>query len=173
MRRRVHAQKCELMRSAVSGLTDMIALLRWDRAVGWYVMALVDVLDYWPQWHPGRAVVLGYLKSIAPRLVAAIEPKSGIWWLVMSQPGRAGNRLESSAASMFVYGFLKAVRKGYLTGTIYKPVAKRAYEYLVNNYIVKETDGTLGWEGTVLVGALDTPGDFDVSCYCCCCLFLF
>ncbi|KAG8936955.1 hypothetical protein FRC03_000262 [Tulasnella sp. 419] len=133
----------------------------WDRALGWYFMSLVDVLDYFPQSHPGRAVILSYLKRLAPAVKAAAESSSGIWWLVMSQPGRTGNRLESSATSMFVYSFLKAIRKGYITKATYAPVAKKAYEYLVANYLVKETDGTLGWLGTVQVGSLGSNGTFE------------
>ncbi|KAG5735029.1 hypothetical protein E4T56_gene7581, partial [Termitomyces sp. T112] len=39
--------------------------------------------------------------------------------------------------------------------------AKKAYEYIVKNWVVENADGTMGWEGTVVVGSLDTTGDFD------------
>jgi len=163
-RLQAHVQKCKFLPVVLVGYSLTTVLLNsWDRALGWYFMSLVDVLDYFPSSHSGRATLLGYLTRLAPKIAAAAEANSGIWWLVMSNPTRSGNRLESSASSMFVYAFLKAVRKGYLDGATYKPVAKKAYDYLVANYVVKETDGTLGWLGTVQVGSLGSNGSFQVS----------
>ncbi|KAG8959530.1 hypothetical protein FRC03_007871 [Tulasnella sp. 419] len=133
----------------------------WDRALGWYFMSLVDVLDYFPASHSGRATLLTYTTRLAAAVKASADPASGIWWLVMSQPGRSGNRLESSASAMFVYSLLKAIRKGYIPKADYINVAKKAYDYLVANYVVKESDGTLGWLGTVQVGSLGSNGTFD------------
>ena len=86
----------------------------WDRALGWYAMALVDVLSIIPTSHPGNAAILTILRMLAPRIAAAADPTSGVWWLVMTQPGRAKNYFESSGSAMFVYALLKAVRVGYV-----------------------------------------------------------
>ncbi|TDL21935.1 glycosyl hydrolase, partial [Rickenella mellea] len=133
----------------------------WDRAMGWFSMALVDVLDYFPQTHPGRAQLIGYLQSLAPALKAAADPKTGAWWLVISSPGRAGNYFESSGAAMYVFSLLKGIRKGYLDKTTFFPVAEKAYQYLNSTFIRKATNGTLLWEGTVIVGSLDGNGTFE------------
>ena len=125
----------------------------WDRAVGWYFMALVDLLEL---VSPSQAVyktALKQLQSLTPRLIAQAEP---VWWLVMTQPGREGNYYESSGAAMFVYSLLKAVRLGFLddiSGTIVA-AAKTAYEYVVDNWVKDNGDGTMNWEGTVVVSAL-------------------
>ncbi|KAJ3486623.1 hypothetical protein NLI96_g4094 [Meripilus lineatus] len=135
----------------------------WDRALGWYAMALVDVLSIIPTSHPGNAAILTILRMLAPRIAAAADPTSGVWWLVMTQPGRAKNYFESSGSAMFVYALLKAVRVGYVQdpdGTIVA-AAKKAYRYMVNNWVVDNGDGTMNWLNTVQVGSLNTDGSFD------------
>ncbi|KAK7040746.1 hypothetical protein VNI00_009652 [Paramarasmius palmivorus] len=135
----------------------------WDRALGWYMMALVDILEIIPTSNPGHGTIIQILQTLVPRLRDAADPESGAWWLVMSQAGREGNYFESSGSSMFVYSLLKAVRLGYVTdgdGSIVA-AARKAYEYIVDNFVVPKGDGTFDWEGTVIVGSLDQTGSFD------------
>ncbi|EJD47693.1 glycosyl hydrolase [Auricularia subglabra TFB-10046 SS5] len=138
----------------------------WIRAVGWYVVALADLLappDNVPETHPAYGALLAQYRALVPALAKQADPKTGAWWLVMSQPGRAGNYIESSGSAMFVYAMLKAVSAGLVVdrdGSIVK-TAKRAYEYLADTFVIKNTDGTLNWNGTVIVGSLDQDGTFD------------
>lgn len=129
----------------------------WDRALGWYMMALVDTLDIWPTSHPGHAALLSILRTLAPRVRDAADPTSGVWWLVITQPGRAGNYFESSGAAMFVYAFLKGVRRGYLRDDGFVRAAKKAYGYMTENWVVPNADGTMDWLNTVRV-SLSTFG---------------
>lgn len=132
----------------------------WDRAVGWYVMALVDTIDILGEASaeddtPLRvaAVLKAQLAALAPAVVRAADPTTGVWWLVMTQPGREGNYFESSGAAMFIYGFLRAVRKGYIAdadGSIVKAM-KKAYDYAIKNWVVAKSDGTMDWMNTVSV----------------------
>lgn len=138
----------------------------WVRALGWYSMALVDVLSIIPTSHPGHAAILTILRLLAPRIAAAADPTTGAWWLVMTQPGRAQNYFESSGSAMFIYSLLKAVRVGYVedtNGTIVA-AAKKAYKYMVDNWVVDNGDGTMNWLNTVQVGSLNTDGSFQVCC---------
>ncbi|TRM59018.1 glycoside hydrolase family 105 protein [Schizophyllum amplum] len=135
----------------------------WDRAMGWYMMALVDTLDIVPADSTAHATLLSQLTDLAPKVVAAADPDAGVWWLVMSQPGREGNYFESSGAAMFVYALLKGVREGYVAdadGSIVAAVSK-AYEYMVDNWVEDAGDGTMNWEATVSVGSLSGASDFD------------
>ena len=140
----------------------------WDRALGWYFMALVDVLQIAP---PEQTALKKTLKSIladlAPNLVKAADPETGVWWLVMTWPGRAGNYLESSAGSMFIYALLRAVRLGYLedlTG-VYVAAAKKAFEYATTSgeWVLTNSNGTMSYNETVVVGSLQPGNDYDVS----------
>jgi unsaturated rhamnogalacturonyl hydrolase len=136
----------------------------WDRALGWYTMALLDVLDYFPPSHVGYEIILGYFQALMPAVVNATDPETGGWWLVMDQPGREKNYIESSGTAIFVYSLLKGVRMGYLsTAGGFVEIAERAYQHMVDVFVVEKDDGTLDWEGTVEVGSLKGTGDYDVS----------
>ena len=47
-----------------------------------------------------------------------------------------GNYLEASCSSIFTAGYLKAIRLGLLDKATYEPIAKKAYEGLVNQFMV-------------------------------------
>ncbi|KAJ3854536.1 glycoside hydrolase family 105 protein [Lentinula lateritia] len=135
----------------------------WDRALGWYMMALVDVLDILPASHYGHGVLLHILQTLTPHIRDATDRLSGVWWLVITQPGRAGNYFESSGSAMFVYALLKAVRLGRVQdpdGSIVAS-AKKAYGYMMRNWVIPDNNGTMSWNNTVVVGSLNLEGDFD------------
>lgn len=125
----------------------------WDRALGWYSMALVDVLDIIPRSHLGYGKLLSILQLLVPHIRDAADPTSGVWWLVITQPGRARNYFESSGGAMFVYAMLKAVRLGHVTdknGSITR-AARKAYDYMTANWVIDNADGTMNWLNTVIV----------------------
>ncbi|RYU78570.1 hypothetical protein EWM57_13665 [Hymenobacter persicinus] len=125
----------------------------WGRGMGWYAMALVDVLDYFPKDHPGRAKLIAYLQRLAPVLAKYQDPKTGAWWQVSDQAGRKGNYVEASASCMFVYALQKGVRLGYLDKK-YAAVARKGYQGILKEFVQTEPDGTLALNGTVSVGGL-------------------
>ncbi len=115
----------------------------WGRAVGWFFMALTDVLDFIPAEHPRRGEILDLLARVAEGVKNAREADSNVWYQVLDEPGRAGNYLEASASSMFVYALLKGVRMGYLPADPYLTVATESYEGLIRQFIRQEADGTI------------------------------
>lgn len=125
----------------------------WGRAIGWYVMALVDVLDYFPKDHPKRPELIKYLQRIAPVLARYQDKNSGVWYQIMDQGTRKGNYLEASASTMFVYALAKGSRLGYIPAS-YAVVAKKGYDGIIKNFIEKESDGTISLNKTVSVGGL-------------------
>ncbi|TFK97682.1 glycoside hydrolase family 105 protein [Pterulicium gracile] len=135
----------------------------WLRAVGWYAMALVDTLELFPRSHPDYAKLLAYAKFMFPKIRDAADKGSGVWWHIMTEPGRAGNYFESSGAAMFVYASLKAVRLGYVSdadGSIVKGM-KKAYGYATSNWVTPLANGTMDWEMTVNVGSLGSNGTYE------------
>lgn len=125
----------------------------WGRAMGWYGMAIVDVLDFLPENHPGRAKLITYLKSYSEALVKVQDSKTGLWYQVLDKGGEKGNYLEASASSMFVYTFAKAARKGYLPDS-YKTIAKKGYDGIIKNLITVEKDGTVNLNQNCAVAGL-------------------
>ena len=126
-------------------------------------MALVDTLEILGPNTTGFSAILSILQDLAPKLVAAADPTTGAYWLVMTQPGRTGNYFESSGTAMFVYSLLKAVRLGYVKDSDGKIVAsaKKTYSYMTKNWVKSKTDGTFDWTNTVQVGSLSGVGDYD------------
>ncbi|MCG2783861.1 MAG: glycoside hydrolase family 88 protein [Anaerolineae bacterium] len=125
----------------------------WGRAIGWYVMALVDVLDFLPTEHPQRPTLLDILSRLAAALVRFQDSASGLWYQIIDQPQRPGNYRESSASAMLAYGFAKAVRQGWLA-TEYLSAARRAYRGLLENMIRVDARGLVSLEGTCSVAGL-------------------
>ncbi|KAM0723965.1 hypothetical protein Q7P37_000956 [Cladosporium fusiforme] len=136
----------------------------WGRAVGWYFMALVDTLDYFPEQHPGRARLLTYLQSLADAVVATQDKTYKGWYNIMD-PGlesRSGNYIESSGSAMFVYGLFKSLRLGYVSGEKYEAAATSGWDLMTGSFAQeRKSDGALDWEWTVQVGSLSSNGTFD------------
>ena len=125
----------------------------WARAMGWYAMALVDVLDWIPDGHPQRGALIAALNRTAAAVIKAQDAKTGLWWQVMSQPGRSGNYFEASASAMFVYALAKGVRMGYLPQAD-EISARRGWEGIQTKFVTTGSDGMVSLAGTVKVGGL-------------------
>lgn len=114
----------------------------WGRAMGWYSMALVDVLDFLPLNHPGRVQILEILNQVAIGIKKYQDPETGLYYQVLDQGTHKGNYLEASVTSMFTYALLKASRKGYISNE-YKVIAIKAYNGILANLIQDNGDGTI------------------------------
>ncbi len=112
----------------------------WGRSIGWFSMAVVDVLDYMPEDHPERDRLIEIAQKIADGIVRYQDEETGVWYQVLDQGDREGNYLESSASSMYAYFLLKGVEKGYL-GQKYKEAGVKAYEGILKKFIRKDDDG--------------------------------
>jgi len=126
----------------------------WGRAMGWYAMAIVDVLDWLPQRHPQRQIVLGVLRRLAAAIVRVQDRATGVWWQVLDQPERRGNYREASASSMFVYALAKAVRSGWLAEATYGPAACRGYQGLLQEFVETDSGGRLDLKNVCKVAGL-------------------
>lgn len=142
------------------------APLVWDRAVGWYFIALLEVIQLIPESHEGHATLVGYYKTLAAAVKEA-QDESGGWWLIMSQPypGMDGNYIESSASAMFTYGLLKGIKLDLLAKEEYYGTAEKAYNLLTTRFVRTDDQGLLNWEGTVEVGSLKGNATYEVRCH--------
>ncbi len=124
----------------------------WGRAMGWYMMALVDTIPYYPDNDPGKKQLIGYLQRDAAALVKYQDASSGLWYEVLDKGNEKGNYVESSASSMFVYALAKGVRRSYLPES-FLVNAERGYRGIQSKFI--KTDGDdVSVTGTVSVGGL-------------------
>ena len=131
-----------------SGLSPHV----WGRAMGWYAIALVDVLDYFPKNHPRRAELIAILNREV-EAIAKFQDKDGLWWDIIDLPGKEKNYHESSASAMFVYAVAKGVRQGNLPDKHLKTV-RTGWAGIEKEFIKELSDGSLDWEGTVSVSGL-------------------
>ncbi|RPI06089.1 MAG: glycosyl hydrolase family 88 [Ignavibacteriae bacterium] len=112
----------------------------WGRAIGWYAWAIVDVLEYLPRDHPGRKELIAILNRLSAALLKVREPHSKLWYQVLDQGKRAGNYLESSGSSMFVYAFAKGAKKGYLDKK-YLTAARESFKGILDSMVTVDNQG--------------------------------
>jgi unsaturated rhamnogalacturonyl hydrolase len=125
----------------------------WGRAMGWYAMALVDVLDNFPEKHPKRDSLIAILNRLAEAVAKVQDAKTGLWFEVLDMPVEKGNYPEASASCMFTYAFAKGARKGYLSKA-YSDLAQKAYEGIKKEFVEKRSEGKINLKGTVSVAGL-------------------
>lgn len=147
----------------------------WSRGMGWYVMALVDILKYLPHAHPKYNSLLLLLQDLAIGIQANQDPGTGLWYQVVNKPsGSPANYLETSGSAMFVYAIQTAVDSGWISNS-YSPVAQNGWNGILSK-ISTHADGgpqvndfapAMGVQGTSAVNAyaayvnilpVDVPG---------------
>ncbi|MDL2230664.1 glycoside hydrolase family 88 protein, partial [Alistipes sp. OttesenSCG-928-L06] len=86
----------------------------WGRGMGWYMMALVEALDFIPEGTPERDSLVSIFAGGCEALVPIQDAATGCWYQVLDRSGDEGNYLEMTGTTMFIYSMLKGVRMGYL-----------------------------------------------------------
>ncbi|MES1243721.1 MAG: glycoside hydrolase family 88 protein [Acidobacteriota bacterium] len=125
----------------------------WGRGLGWYAMALVDILDVIPPEKSGlRAPLLAMIPELAESLVRH-QDATGVWYQIMDMPDKPGNYREASASAMFTYFLAKAINKGYLPAS-FEPAARKAYAGLVDEFVSVHADGSLHLTNNCETGGL-------------------
>lgn len=137
----------------------------WLRGIGWYAMALVDVLDYLPESETElRKTLIDITQELAADLVNYQDAETGTWWQIMDKPGAIANYRESSGSAMLTYFYAKAVNKGYLPET-YRAVAVKSYQGLINEFITLHKDGKVSMTDQCLVAGLGFGRDGSYDYY--------
>ena len=114
----------------------------WGRALGWYTMALVEVLDWIPEEFEGRQKLVDIFKGICNTLPKYADSETGMWYQVLDCPGREGNYVEATCSAMFVYSYMKGLRKGLLDNEM-KQYVDGLYPKLVKTCMKENRDGTI------------------------------
>jgi unsaturated rhamnogalacturonyl hydrolase len=125
----------------------------WGRAIGWYAMALVDVLDSFPKHHPDRAKLIALVRRTAASLADVQDPKTKLWYQLPDKPEVKGNYIEASASSMITYFFAKGANKGYLSAR-YKTKARESFKAILDHLVEIDSAGVVHLQHVVSVGGL-------------------
>jgi len=112
----------------------------WSRSMGWYMMALVDVLDFIPANHPRRNELIKILHRTTTVLIKYQDTKSGVWWQVTDKANQEKNYLESSATAMFVFSIAKGIRMKYLPAT-FNVALQKAYNGMIKEFVKEDASG--------------------------------
>lgn len=132
----------------------------WGRAMGWYAMALADVIDILPEGEE-RALLSGLLHRVYEALPRFADKETGMWFQVLDRPYAEGNYLEATASAMFVYTWLKGCRLGVLDDL---ESARAAYSSLLKTFVTEE-DGIVSLNDCCEVAGLGGKdmrrGDYD------------
>lgn len=113
----------------------------WARSIGWYGMALVDVLETLPKDHPDRPKLIALVRQLAKAYASNQDPATGLWFNVVNLPKQPGNWLETSASSMYVYMLEKGVERGYIPAK-YQRIACKGYRGVLSE-LMATADGEL------------------------------
>lgn len=114
----------------------------WSRSIGWYMMAIVDVLDYFPVDHPKRDELLKIFKDLSGSLINFQDSKTKLWYQVPDKGSLDGNYIEASGSLMFIYSLAKGANKGYLNGNFYK-LARESFNSVIENLVTTDECGKM------------------------------
>lgn len=114
----------------------------WGRAIGWYAMGIVDVLDYFPEDHPKRQDLINILEELLESVSAFQDDKTGLWSQVMNLPEKKGNYHEATVSAMLSYVMIKGYNNGYLDEK-YLNLGKKAFDGITLHLIKVDKDGEI------------------------------
>src|SRR6185437_8080870 len=82
----------------------------WARAIGWYAMTLINVLDVIPKNPPHRDELIKILQQLATAFERYQDKNTGLWYQVVDKGSVPGNWLETSASRMYTYALWMGVK---------------------------------------------------------------
>lgn len=114
-----------------------------DPAVGGYAMALVDMLDHFPEDHLQRARLISYVQRLAPAISRYQDRRSGLW-----------DEAQSDISCMWVYTLAKAAKMGYVP-VKYLENARKGYNSVRKAITGQESALSLEYTGTFILAGLE------------------
>lgn len=112
----------------------------WSRGMGWYCMALADILDYLPDTHEHYDRLVEIIQGMAIGIKDYQDGTTGLWFQVVDKADSTGNWTESSGSAMFVYMLKKAIDKAYIDSVTYMPVVQKGWEGLLTQITLDSQD---------------------------------
>jgi len=123
----------------------------WLRSLGWFAVALADLLEILPQGGDRDALADIFIE-LAASVDRYADGETGLYWQVPDQGGREGNYLETSGSAMMAYAMLKGARLGVLEQD-YAAKGRKTFDGIVEKYLTFTQDG-LNLGGICLVAGL-------------------
>lgn len=99
----------------------------WARAIGWYAMTLINILDIIPKDQTDRGELIKILQQLSIAFEKYQDKNTGLWWQIVDKGTAQGNWLETSSSSMYTFAMWMGVQRGYLDKH-FKDVALKGYK---------------------------------------------
>ncbi len=125
----------------------------WGRSLGWFVMALVDVLEILPTEHAHYGELTRILNDTLTAIRRYQDVETGVWYQVIDQGDRKGNYLEASATAMFVYAMAKGIRLGVLSSE-WQESTDWAYAGMISEFVLETKEGWVNYNKNCQVAGL-------------------
>ena len=124
----------------------------WLRAIGWYSLALTDLIEIFPKGMEERDELADTLRDLMESISVYAEPGTGMYRQVVDQGGREGNYPETSGSAMIACAMLKGVRLGTLNES-FREKGKKTFDGIMQNYL-RIRDGMIELDNICLVAGL-------------------
>jgi len=109
----------------------------WGRSMGWYLMAMVDVLEFMPKDHPAYQEISAMLQRSAQNLLRYQDKESHMWYQVLDKQQEEGNYLETTCSAIFCYTFAKGANLGILDKK-YRKEAQLIFDGIISKKVVAD-----------------------------------
>jgi len=125
----------------------------WLRAMGWFIVALVDVIEYLEETDMDEKTTLTNIFTEAIQgILQYQDQKTKLFYDVVDKQTHPGNYLETSGSAMIAYAILKGTRLGLLN-TTYLQRGIEIFDGICHHFL-QEEDGDLNLLNICLVSGL-------------------
>lgn len=135
----------------------------WTRSIGWFVMAMVDILDYLPSSLPQRKQIISILQEQLNLLRLYSDTKTKLWYQVTDEGYQPLNYLESSGTLMILNAIAKSIRKGYLVKQEWAGFLTKSFQNALSHFISIDAQGYVNVHKIVYVSGLGGADNRDGS----------
>lgn len=124
----------------------------WSRSVGWFAMALVDLIELLPDKFNNEIKAFGeLLNKLIKGVETHLDSEYSMLYQIVDKPNVKGNYLETSGTAMLAYACLKGERLGVLD-SLYKDLGEKIVAGINNKYL------TITEEKIILGGICSVAG---------------
>ncbi len=135
----------------------------WLRAMGWYIMALIDTMDEIPEKNFEDYKTLEMLfKESMKGILLYQDKESKLFYQIIDKADIENNYLETSGSAMIAYSILKGCRLGALQKEKYQAIGEKIIKSLLENKLI-EVAGQLKLKDICSVAGLGPDSDRDGS----------
>lgn len=106
----------------------------WGRAMGWYVISILDIYEQMPEDYPLRETLAEIEREVIAAVAKYRDRTTHMWYQVVNMTNMRDNWTETSCSCLFTYAMAKGVRLGILDEG-YLDMAKESFAGIISHGI--------------------------------------